>query len=133
MSDILSAISIVYGLLFAIFLQWFPDVSKASGIKYNPDKARDIDFVQDIQKYKVMPLLIASVLLTLIILPLFFNVLWESLMTIKKYSFNAFAYYDVVLSVILYISCLSITLSGYLVITFVKIKKELRRKQRSLR
>ncbi len=128
MGDILSALSIVFGILFAIFLQWFPDISKASKTKYNPDKAQDIDFVTTTQRYKVAPLLVASLVLTFIILPLFVDIVWESLVILYMHSYNAFAHYDIILSVILYISCLSITLSWYLVSCFLKMRKELKKK-----
>lgn len=127
MGDILSALSIVYGILFAIFLQWFPDISRASLIKYNPDRAHEIDFLKTIQKYKVLPLLVASVVLTLLILPIVIDIFLESIVILFKHSYNAFAYYDIILSVILYISCLSIVLSWYLLSRYLKMRKELKK------
>lgn len=106
-------------------MQWFPDISKALKTKLDLDKAHEIDFVKNTKKYKVIPLLIASSILTLLILPEMIKIFWHSLIIIKKYSYKAFAYYDIVLSIILYIECLSIILSIYLINSFIKIQKEL--------
>lgn len=126
MDNILSALSIVIGIISAIFLQWFSEISNALEVKVVKNNAKEIDFVEKILKFKVIPLLIVSFILSVLTIPIFFEGLKQTIRIMIKESWWAPEFYDVVLALTLFVCSLIIILTIYLSFAVFKLNQKIK-------
>lgn len=127
MDNILSALSIVIGIVSAIFLQWFSDISEALEVKVAKSNAGEIDFVEKILKFKVIPLLIVSSVLSALTFPVLFKGLEQTLVILIKESWWAPKQYDVVLAITFFVCILILVLTLYLSYAVLKLNRKIRK------
>ena len=127
MDNILSALSIVIGVVSAVFLQWFSDISEALEVKVAKSKAVEIDFVEKILKFKVIPLLIVSLVLSALTFPVLIKGLEQTLVILIKESWWAPEQYDVVLAITFFVCILILVLTLYLSYAVFKLNRKIRK------
>lgn len=123
MDNILSALSLILGMFVAIFIKWLEEITKANEVEiptYKEDGENEYKLVKKINWVNVFPLLMFSLILTLVIIPDWLKILFKSLEIIKEYSFNL-KYYDIVSAIYLLIGVTSFSFTVYLSVCFIKL------------
>lgn len=125
MGDILSALSIIFGVLSALFLQWSTNIENAGKLEIGQDYQENREALEYLLKFKLQPLTAAITILTLIMIPTCTKILITTFTTIYKYKFISYKYYDIVSLIILFIFILSLWLCVYLIKCTIKLRKKL--------
>jgi hypothetical protein len=97
MSDILSATSLILTIITVLYGLWYEEINNAINIKsasHKDDNKQAIEQVEKTLIYKAIPLFIACLMLTCIMIVEVIPIIYDSVVFTVKYKFSCFRYYD---------------------------------------
>ena len=97
MSDILSSATLLLTIIGLLYTVWYPTMTEALATKvpqYPEDRIRPLPRVRDALKTKALPLAAASILLTLVFMPVAWSIAVRSMREFFAFGLAAGQHYD---------------------------------------
>jgi hypothetical protein len=129
MADALAALSIIFGMITALYIQWSGEIQKALDLpkqEYREDGTIAHETVKSTIKKYASPLLVTSTLLSVVIAPEWYKIVRTTIDTIYTYKLGAFdvKYYNIVNAIFMFIGFLSFGLTVYTSTSFLRLLKK---------
>lgn len=130
MSDLLSAASLLLGVLAILFGLWYPEITSALDItepSHRTDYKQPYKKVSKVLYSRAIPLTIASSLLTIVFAP---DAIKITISSVKRYinqGWSVIHSYDAVTMSFVLVVCLALTLTIYLSYYTIKLIRKARR------
>lgn len=134
MSDILSSFSLLFAALALFYSTWYKKIMDLIDNWSPPGKQREREHLRylsnakQIKRFRLLPLLIGSLLITLLLFYEMFKIILEIFEYISQYGFNSIIYFDTFKAVIVLLSIFSFALFNHLRNLYSKLDKKIKSK-----
>lgn len=126
MSDILSALSLLFAVLGLLYSAWYSELNSAMKEnipKFKEDRRPILEKVQSVFYSKSLPLSISALIISLIILPDFIKIIIEISCVVQKNGISSVKYYDSVKTLFFFTFILLIVFTVHLINISRKLNK----------
>ncbi len=127
MSDILSSASLLLAILTTVFGLIYPTIKEVLDVKvatHKADNSANYKKAKLIRKTRLFPLLVGSIILTLVFIPELIKQTTNAIKIIAKYGFDLKTY-DTVIASFIVVALFMVVLTISIIITTIEFQKKL--------
>lgn len=125
--SLLTASSILLGILTALFGLFYPDIKYVLNIvpkRHKADNKQEYDKSKKIVSSKYIPLLLGSLIISLLFSPELYRQIRESIIVIKNYGITN-TYYDTLIASFIVVCCIMLFIAIVMIRTGFKLKTKI--------